>query len=105
MLRSKILFEMGRRFADGVGDLWTAQEIWPYDDSVRESSPRRSHPSRVRWPPALQAEPIRPSPRQIWTCSSAIQPTLEIRATGAEFFLPAKGSLSERGRILNEPCT
>ena len=35
VLRSKILFQMGR-FAEGVGDLWIAQEIWPYEDSVRE---------------------------------------------------------------------
>jgi len=35
VLRSKILFEM-ERFADGISDLWTAQEIWPYEDSVQK---------------------------------------------------------------------
>jgi tetratricopeptide (TPR) repeat protein len=35
VLRSKILFEMDR-FAEGISDLWTASEIWPYEDSVKK---------------------------------------------------------------------
>jgi len=35
VLRSKILFEMGR-FADGIGDLGIARQIWPYEDAVQE---------------------------------------------------------------------
>ncbi|MSO23333.1 MAG: hypothetical protein EXQ58_08795, partial [Acidobacteria bacterium] len=35
LLRSKILFDMGR-FADGISNLWMASEIWPHEDSVQE---------------------------------------------------------------------